>query len=377
MSRVALFLGLLMAMMQTPASATPPPGKFKPALSGYPYSFPRDHAAHEEYQTEWWYYTGHLQAADGHTYGYQLTFFRSGMGHPSLAANPSRWAIQHLYLAHFAVTDENGKSFFYTDRVNRAGIENAGADTVPYHIWNGNWMVETVQSIPGEEQETSHHLVASEKEWAIDLELIPLKPPVIHGQGGISKKGEGATQASHYYSLTRMETRGTLKVHGRALEVKGTSWMDHEFGSNQLSENQMGWDWFGLQLDNGTELMFYQIRRKDGSLDPFSSGTIVHTNGSSQHLTLSDFQIKPDGWWQSPKSNGKYPSAWTLLIPNQDMTLTLTPTVPDQELITTRSTGVTYWEGSVIIQGTVQGKPMKGKGYVELTGYSEWMQRQF
>ncbi len=342
---------------------------FKPALPGYHYSFPKDHAAHEEYRTEWWYYTGHLQSADGHTYGYQLTFFRSGMDHPSLAANPSRWVIQHLYLAHFAVTDENEKRFFYTDKVNRAGIGNAGAATAPYHIWNGSWMVETVQSM--------HHLVASENEWAIDLMLTPRKPPVTHGQNGISKKGEGPTQFSHYYSLTDMETRGTIKVNGRPLMVRGTSWMDHEFGSNQLSEDQMGWDWFGLQLDGGIELMLYQIRRKDGSLDPFSSGTIVLESGSSKHLALSDFQIKAKGLWKSTQSGGNYPSHWEISIPNQAITLTLTPTVPDQELITTRSTGVTYWEGSVIIQGTYKERPIMGKGYVELTGYAQSLRKKF
>jgi predicted secreted hydrolase len=374
---------------------------FKPALPGYRYSFPKDHAAHEEYRTEWWYYTGHLQSADGRTYGYQLTFFRSGMDHPSLAANPSRWAIQHLYLAHFAVTDENEKRFFYTDKVNRAGIGNAGADAASYHIWNGSWTVSTVRSV--------HHLTASENEWAVDLMLAPRKPPVIHGRDGISKKGEGPTQSSHYYSLTDMETRGTIKADGHTLKVKGTSWMDHEFGSNQLSEDQAGWDWFGLQLDSGIELMLYQIRRNDGRLetstcgDPcgapsghppmpphpspspakpndvlsFSSGTVVLENGESKHLGLSDFQIKAKGVWKSAQSGGSYPSHWEISIPNQAMTLTLTPTVSDQELITTRSTGVTYWEGSVIIQGTYKERPITGKGYVELTGYAQSLRKKF
>ncbi len=369
MNKASLFLGLFIAMMQALSYAAPSPDKFKSALSGYHYAFPKDHAAHEEYRTEWWYYTGHLQAADGRTFGYQLTFFRSGMDHPSLAANPSRWAIQHLYLAHFAITDEGDKRFFNTDKVNRTGIGNAGAETAPYHIWNGSWMVKTVQSI--------HHIVASENEWAIDLMLTPRKPPVIHGQDGISKKGKGPTQSSHYYSLTSMETRGTVKVSGRTLKVKGTSWMDHEFGSNQLSEDQIGWDWFGLQLDSGIELMLYQIRRKDGSLDPFSSGTVVSENGSSKHLVLSDFQIKAKGLWKSNKSGGNYPNGWEISIPNQDISLILTPTVPDQELITTRSTGVTYWEGSVIIQGTHHGRPMTGKGYVELTGYAESLRKKF
>jgi predicted secreted hydrolase len=358
-----------MATVQTASYAASPFHPFKSALPGYYYSFPKDHAAHEEYRTEWWYYTGHLQAADGRTYGYQLTFFRSGMDHPALAENPSRWAIRHLYLAHFAVTDENENSFFYTDKVNRAGVRNAGAETVTYRIWNGSWRAETVQSL--------HHLVASDKEWAIDLMLSPKKPPVIHGRDGVSKKGKGQIQSSHYYSLTQMETHGTIKVNGRTLKVQGTSWMDHEFGSNQLSEDQTGWDWFGLRLDSGIELMLYQIRRKDGSLDPFSSGTVVLEGGSSKHLALSDFQIKSKGLWKSDKSGGNYPNSWEISIPNQDITLTLTPTVPDQELMTTRSTGVTYWEGSVKIQGTHRERPITGEGYVELTGYAQSLRKKF
>ena len=229
----------------------------------------------------------------------------------------------------------------------------------------------------GQEGEIVHHLVASEGNWAIDLLLTPMKPPIIHGKDGISKKGEGPTQASHYYSLTRMGTHGTLRINGQLLEVQGTSWMDHEFGSNQLSGDQIGWDWFGLQLDSGTELMLYQIRRKDGGLDPFSSGTIIFPNGTSKHLAVGDFQVQSDDFWLSRNSGGTYPSRWEISIPGEAITLSLVPTVPNQELITTRSTGVTYWEGSVKVTGTLNGQPTTGKGYVEMTGYAGSLKKKF
>jgi len=374
MSRIVLTI--LLFLIQIGSYATSRAATFKSATPGYHYSFPKDHGSHEAYRTEWWYYTGHLQTTDGRVFGYQLTFFRSGMDHPSLATNPSRWAIQHLYLAHFAITGENEKRFFYADKVNRAGVGNAGAKTNALGIWNDDWKVVGVPADSTQEA-MIHHLTASEGEWAIDLVLTPLKPPVIHGQNGISKKGEGFTQASHYYSLTRMETRGNLKINGLTLEIKGTSWMDHEFGSNQLSDHQAGWDWFGLQLDNGIELMLYHIRQKNGTIDPFSSGTIIWPDGSSRHLTLRDFQITSRGLWKSPKSGGRYPSTWQISIPDEEITLSLMPTVSDQELITARSTGVTYWEGSVNIQGSHKGRIATGKGYVELTGYAESMRKKF
>lgn len=376
-----LLFYLLAVTVSTSFAADQTVNHFKSASPGYVYSFPKDHGAHEDYRTEWWYYTGHLQSEDGHTYGYQLTFFRSGMDHPSLARNPSRWSIHHLYLAHFAITDEHNKRFFFTERVNRAGIGNAGAEKGVYHIWNGDWIAKAVPPSPDRSDQIMYQLVASEEgpasSFAVNLLLKPTKPPVIHGQRGISKKGAGETQASHYYSFTRMETRGTLRINGEILEVTGTSWMDHEFGSNQLSEEQVGWDWFGLQLDNGIELMLYQIRRTDGSMDPFSSGTMVFQDDRSQHLTLDDFRIQSGGRWHSPKSGGVYPSGWKIFIPREDITLTLQPTVLDQELITPRSTGVTYWEGSVKIQGMQKGEPLAGKGYVELTGYAEPLHKKF
>jgi predicted secreted hydrolase len=373
MSRLIVVIYLSLSQLVPIATSQAEP--FEVAVPGYHYSFPKDHGSHDAYRTEWWYYTGHLQTTDGRAFGYQLTFFRSAMEHPTLAINPSRWAIHHIYLAHFAVTDEDKKSFFYTEKVNRAGVGNAGAKTGFLEVWNDHWKAISVPSRLNPEIMT-HHLTASEGEWAIDLILSPVKPPVIHGEKGISKKGEALSQASHYYSLTQMETRGTLKTKGLTLEVKGTSWMDHEFGSNQLSENQVGWDWFGIQLNNGIELMLYQVRQKAGIIDPVSSGTLIWPDGTSKYFPLKDFQVVSEGFWQSPKSGGKYPRTWQISIPSEGISLNLMPTVTDQELITTKSTGVTYWEGSVKIQGTHKGHSIAGMGYVELTGYAGSMRKK-
>ncbi len=355
--------------------------RFKPALPGYAYDFPRDHASHPAFKTEWWYYTGHLETSRGRRFGYQLTFFRSGMDHPDTVRNPSRWAIRELYLAHFAVTDEQDRQFFYADRVNRAGVENAGARTDTYRVWNENWSAGLPTSAILENPDPSagrpHRLIATEKGWGIDLLLTPATPPVIHGEKGISRKGAGTTQASHYYSYPRMRTQGTIRADDGMHVVTGSSWMDHEFGTSQLSDEQAGWDWFGLQLDNGTSLMLYHLRKKDGAIDPFSSGTWITPAGDSRHLPLSEFSIQPTGRWTSPNSGAEYPSGWRIRIPSAKIELRLQPTVTNQELITDRSTGVTYWEGSVRIEGNHGERQVRGQGYVELTGYAGGFEGKF
>ena len=206
--------------------------------------------------------------------------------------------------------------------------------------------------------------------WPWTCSLTPEKPPVIHGDNGVSQKAAGAGNASHYYSLTRLATAGRLTYQGRTFPVQGLSWMDHEFSSSQLAPYQAGWDWFSLQLDDGRELMLYVLRHQDGSADPFSSGTLVDPQGNSQHLQLSEFTIQPLKKWQSPRSKAVYPAGWKITLPQQGYELELHPTVPNQELLTSRSTRITYWEGSVRASGTHYGQPVHGRGYVELTGYA-------
>jgi predicted secreted hydrolase len=326
-------------------------------------TFPADHAAHPAYQTEWWYYTGHLRATNGKTYGYQLTFFRRRLDSGGPTLNPSKWFADNIYMAHMAITDEQGRRFVFGEKRNRAALGLAGASKTRYHVWNEDWLVERLGSI--------QHLEGEIPGFKLNLVLTPLKPPVLHGakQDGLSQKGEGRGHASYYYSYTRLKTEGVLHTDEGVFDVEGISWMDHEFGSAQLKDDQVGWDWFSVQLANNYELMLYHIRHEDGSIDPYSSGTLVRPDGRSLHLRREDFQIEAHESWQSPKSGAVYPQRWTIRVPKEDLTLHLEPVLAEQELITDNSTRVTYWEGSVRVHGRMQGRTTEGVGYVEMTGY--------
>jgi len=336
-------------------------GDFRLAQPGWRYEFPRDHGAHPDFKTEWWYYTGHLTAAGREQFSYQLTFFRVGVRRPDPQAR-SAWSLHTLYFAHLALTDISGRKFVFHEKAGRGALGMAGAETGRYRVWLDDWQAE----LQGE----AHHLQAAAPGLALDLVLTPGKPPVVHGQDGLSRKAAGEGFASHYYSLTRLATRGALTYGGRVYEVEGESWMDHEFSSSQLAPEQTGWDWFSLQLDDGHELMLYVLRRQDGQLDPFSSGTLIDPRGQGRHLSLAEFRIQPLATWTSRKSGAVYPAGWQVQLPELGYELTLAPTLPDQELITSQSTQITYWEGSVRVVGTHQGRPVAGKGYVELTGYA-------
>jgi predicted secreted hydrolase len=342
--------------------------EFRVALPGYQFRFPQDHGTHDDFQTEWWYYTGHLRADDGNTFGFQLTFFRRAAAHEVPARNPSRWTLRHLYFAHFAVTDEDGRRFHFTEKISRAGIGKAGAHPGRLAVWIDDWRTEA----DGE----THVLQAQADGTALRLRLTPTKPPVIHGSDGISRKGPGPGESSHYYSLTRMRTDGTLTRGGTPLSVTGVSWMDHEFGSNQLGDEQVGWDWFSLQFSDATELMVYQIRRRDGSVEPASGGTWIGADGGTVPLPREAIVIDVLDHWQSPQSGGCYPNRWRIRVPSLRLAVEATPTLPHQELITRRSTQVTYWEGSVTITGEREGQPVSGLGYAELTGYATPLRRR-
>ena len=342
------------------------PSAFRQAAAGYRYFFPREHGSHEEFRTEWWYYTGHLTTTHGRRFGYELTFFRRGIDHEHVRSNPSLWAIRHLYLAHFALSDHARTRFRYAEKVSRAGLGKAGADPGRLRVWIDQWSAEADASGLG-----PHRLKAATDQFAIDLSLTPEKPPVIHGRDGVSRKGAAPEQASHYYSLTRLDTLGSIMVDGQREAVTGISWMDHEFGSGDLSEDQVGWDWFSVQLENRTELMYYRLRRADGSADPASSGTLVFSDGRSQLLSADDLRVDTLEYWTSRATGAQYPSRWRLSVPSLGLSLELAPYLSDQELVTRRSTQVTYWEGAVQVRGHLREQSLSGQGYVELTGYAE------
>lgn len=331
------------------------------ALPGRKISFPRDHFSHPDFKTEWWYYTGHLETERGKRYGYQVTFFRFGLRDRQREEKKNAPFFTDLYLAHFALSDKQEKKFRFRERANRGYGQKAGASVDRYLVWNEDWRVE------GRGQ--SHVIEVKDRDTALRLYLTPLKPPVLHGQMGLSQKGEGEGRASYYYSFTRLKAEGELEIAGKKEKVHGLSWMDHEFGSNQLGEDQVGWDWFSIQLENKTEIMLYLIRRQDGSPDPYSSGTLVYEDGTTRHITLSNFRIEVLERWKSPKSGGNYPMRWRIQIPAEEIVLEIVPFFPSQELDTRKSTQVTYWEGAVQVSGTYRKKSIQGSGYVEMTGY--------
>jgi predicted secreted hydrolase len=334
--------------------------QFKTALPGYHYEFPRDYFNHPEYRTEWWYYTGNLQSADGHRLGFELTFFREGASRQPATA--SSWDVRDLYLAHFAVSDLDGKKFLHAERSNRAGPGIAGADAALQKVWNGNWSVIWAN---GEEK-----LTARADQFAVELALQPRKPPVIHGANGISQKAAGAGRASHYFSETRLQASGTVEVDSDKYKVNGQAWMDHEFFTHQLEQNQAGWDWLSVQLDDNTELMLFRIRRKDGSVDPFSAGTFVDVQGRSTALTAGDFQLTPiDEIWTSPKTATRYPIGWKLWVPSLGIALAASTSLPSQELTGNSKIAPNYWEGAMAFTGTKHSSSIHGSGYLEMTGY--------
>ncbi len=343
-----LFLLLLVTVQLIGSTASP----YHAALPGYRYEFPRDHFSHPEFQTEWWYYTGNLRAADGRRFGFELTFFRHGVDR-----NPTTtvWDVHDVWFAHLALSDIDGHRFEHTERMNRAGAGLAGVDATKGTLWNGNWSVH----LSANEQKLS----AIADRFQISFTLRPLKPPVIHGTNGVSQKATGPGRASHYISFTRLETSGNITVGGKQFAVEGLSWMDHEFFTHQLEPDQMGWDWFSLQFDDGSELMLFRLRHKDGSPDPYSAGTYVDPQGRTRHLKASDFELIPGATWTSPQSHGKYPVAWTVRVPSMAIEITPRTRLEQQELSS-------YWEGAIEITGSKQGRPAKGSGYLEMTGYS-------
>jgi predicted secreted hydrolase len=334
--------------------------QYRMALPGYRYEFPRDYFDHPDFQTEWWYYTGNVKSAEGRRFGFELTFFRQGVSRDP--ANTAAWDVNDLYLAHLALSDLDGGKFYHAERTNRAGPGIAGASEVLRRIWNGNWLIQWV----GEDQK----LEGLEQRFQLHLKLHSEKPPVIHGENGVSQKAEGSGRASHYISLTRLATSGSIALAGKRFEVSGISWMDHEFFTHQLEANQTGWDWLSLQLADHTELMLFHIRRKNGSIDPYSAGTYVDAQGKTMHLRASEFSMQRAGeTWTSPVTRAAYPVHWIMAIPKLGMALEAKTPLESQELTGKTKLAPNYWEGAIVLTGTRNGKPLEGVGYLEMTGY--------
>lgn len=360
--------GLKAELVRRPVAAAAAPAEgFARAEGPQGLAFPKDHGPHPDFQTEWWYYTGNLEAEDGRHFGYQLTFFRRALLPPDQRVErASDWGTDQVYLAHFTITDVSAGRFQAFERFARGAAGIAGAQSPPYRVWLEDWSVEQVG-------EDLYRLQAAEGEARLELLLTDTKGPVLQGERGYSRKGPEPGNASFYISQTRLASEGTIQVGGGSFTVTGQSWMDHEFSSSALSEGQVGWDWFALQLNDGSELTVFHIRRADGGADPFSSGMLVLPDGSTRLLTREDFQIDPDGAWRSPHTGAEYPAGWQVAVPSAGLSLQVEPYLADQEL----NVSYSYWEGAVRISGESSAGPVEGSGYVELTGYAGSIEGEF
>ncbi len=335
---------------------------YRLALPNYHFEFPRDHFNHPEFQTEWWYYTGNLRTAEGRRFGFELTFFRQAADRQS--APESVWDVRDVWMAHLALSDIQGGQFLHAERLNRSGPGLAGADLNLARVWNGNWSAQWTFD-PAAAGGGTQRLTAIADRFSLDLSLKSEKPPAINGVNGVSQKAEGAGKASYYISLTRLASTGAIVLDGKRFSVEGSSWMDHEFFSHQLDAGQKGWDWFSLQLEDGSELMLFRLRRTDGTLDPYSAGTYVDSRGQARHLSAGDFTLTPGRTWTSPATGGRYPVEWTIEVLSLGFKASVRTPLAQQEM-----TPTAYWEGAIDIDATRFNRPVHGVGYLEMTGYA-------
>ncbi len=331
------------------------------AVAVRPFHFPEDHGPHPDFKNEWWYFTGNLATETDRRFGYELTIFRFALAPPQAAApRASAWGTRQLYMAHFALTDVAGGRFLPFERFSRGAAGLAGARAEPFRVRLEDWTLEAApDGLP------AMRLHASDDGAAIDLTVRPLKPIVLQGDRGLDRKSDRPGNASYYYSMTRLETEGTVVVDGEAFAVRGLSWMDREWSTSALGEEQVGWDWFALQLDDGRDLMYYRLRTRDGQAGPHSDGVLVGAEGAVRKLPREAVALDVRGHWRSPRGDAVYPARWRLRVPSERLDLDLTPLLDDQEI----DGAVRYWEGAVRVAGTADGRPVSGYGYVELTGY--------
>lgn len=328
------------------------------------FHFPQDHGPHPEFKTEWWYYTGNLRDGKGRRFGFQFTIFRTALS-PRLPERSSDWASNQLYMGHFAVSDVAGGEHYAFERFSRDARGLAGAQAEPFRVWLEDWTAEAAGSVNDLEMPRTR-LYAAEEGIVLDLILRNTKPPALQGRQGLSQKGPEPGNASYYYSFTRIEAAGNLRLGEKTFAVEGLAWMDREWSTSALGAEQVGWDWFSLQLSDGSELMYYQLRKRDGSADRFSKGLLHHADGTGEVITREEVALEVLDTWDSPLG-GRYPARWRLSLPGKNLSLEVTPLIADQEM----NLSVRYWEGTVDVRGEIGEKPVNGSGYVELTGYGE------
>ena len=403
MRRSALVLVLVMLLLAgcgpaTPASTAPATagagaglasdrlGVLRPqdetgfAVAALPrrFEFPQDHGPHPAFRHEWWYLTGQLRGADGRWFGFELTFFRLALRPPpAAAADPavalpaagSAWRARQIYAAHFALTDVQRGRFFSTSRYERDALGLAGAQAAPFAVRVADWcLVQAAGPAAAAEPGGMLHwqLQAADAQYQLHLDLRGSQPPVLNGDGGLSRKSGEPGAASYYYSMPRLQASGRIGGPQGSVAVTGLAWLDREWGSGSLGAQQQGWDWFALDLSDGSALMFYALRDRDGRRDEHSAGTFVDASGQATALANADVDIAVRAHWTSPRG-GRYPAQWTVNVGSQDLHLEITPLLADQEL----ATQPRYWEGAVQVTGRRGAAPVSARGYVELVGYAQ------
>lgn len=330
-----------------------------------PFVFPEDHGPHPAFKTEWWYVTGNLRATDGtdRRFGLQFTVFRSALTPDTAASRASEWAANQLYMAHVGLSNVDAGQFYSGETFARGAAGLAGAtDGDSLRVWLGG--IELRSEAPlVQNGAMPMRIVAHTDEGAgYELRAVPVKPLVLQGERGLSQKGPGEGNASYYYAQTRMATEGTVTLpDGEQVPVEGFTWLDREWSTSALGPGQVGWDWFALHLDDGRDLMIYQLRQTDGTKDPLSKGSLVSAEGVKQHLESSEYTLEPLATWTSPLG-GDYPTRWRVRVPAEGIDLIVEAALPDQEL----PVSVRYWEGAVDVSGSAT-----GVGYLEMTGYAD------
>ena len=403
--RLTIMLGVVFLVACNPFSGKPPStgvlnlkqafdddggGGFARATGAREFNFPRDHSSHPDFKHEWWYFTGNLQTKNEQHLGYELTLFRVGLVPRILPsdvsdslslANPgairenkeSKWRSDSIYMAHFAVTDVGRKRYYQQERFSRDSLGLAGAmlsyrekiekDVTTLKLWVSDWKVESLGDTV-----FPIKIIAQQGGLAVDLLLNPTKAVVLEGDRGFVRKGDQPGNASYYYTIPRLSTRGTITINGEPHKVQGNSWFDREWSTSALGKDVKGWDWFSIQLADKRDIMLYQLRREDDSVDPNSRGTLIEENGDFRTLERESYSIEVLDYWESPHTGVKYPAAWRVSIPSESLELEIIPLLEDQEFNQT----MRYWEGAVKITGHKIDAPeeiIKGYGYVELAGY--------
>jgi predicted secreted hydrolase len=351
-------------------AGAPVPDGYARAYAPRPFVLPADHGPHPAFRNEWWYLTGNLlakcdtpadgqlarQAAACRRFGFQITFFRARLT-PQPVKGASRWRSDTVWMGHFALTDVSSRQHRASERFARDALGLAGAAKAPIRIWLHDWELRR----DSESTEERWRLVVRDDKAALDLQLQARKPVVLQGTDGLSQKSAAPGNASYYYSLTRMRARGTVRFDNDSEGVVGSAWFDREWSTSALGPEQVGWDWFALQLDDGRELMYYRMRRRDGKPSRFSRGVLVGVAGDAQHFGAERLRHTVLQRWTA-RDGTAYPSKWRLQLPGQ-LDLRIVPVVADQEM----RLSFRYWEGAVDVL-SAEGKRI-GWGYVELTGY--------